>query len=157
MFSYRGDPLVSRYQSFRPHSIAEVERFIKRSSGNFNVEGTWHQVGIFLDGTLIGDIGIHFIGPDNTQCEIGYTLAPDRQGKGLAAEAVSGVIDYLFSTLGKHRVLASIDPDNAPSLRLVEKLGFRKEAHFRKSVLVDGAWRDDLVYGLLAEEWKGNR
>ena len=64
------------------------------------------------------------------------------------------VIDYLFQSLNKHRVITSIDPDNKKSIRLVERMGFRKEAHFIESFYMKGKWVDDLIYAMLKKEWK---
>jgi RimJ/RimL family protein N-acetyltransferase len=105
---------------------------------------------------LIGDIGIHFLETDseNKQVEIGYTLDKEFRGNGYATEALTMIIDYLINSLSKHRIIASIDPLNVDSIKLVERLGFRKEAHFVESLFFHGKWVDDLVYALLAREWK---
>ncbi len=55
--------------------------------------------------------------------------------------------------LKKHRVTASVDPNNGSSIRLLEKLGFRKEAHFIKSFYMNDQWYDDCIYSILEEEW----
>jgi len=86
--------------------------------------------------------------------EIGYTLDKEFRGKGYATEALKIVIDHLINSLCKHRIIASIDPANLDSIRLVERLGFRKEAHFVESLFFHGKWVDDLVYAILAKEWK---
>ncbi len=90
---------------------------------------------------------------DGRQVEIGFTLAPAAQGRGLGAEAVIGVLDFLFARLGKHRAFASVDPRNEPSLRLLQRVGMRQEAHFRRSLLFKGEWADDLVFAVLRSEW----
>ncbi|MFF2019506.1 GNAT family N-acetyltransferase [Paenibacillus sp. NPDC058177] len=154
-FRYRAMPEVYKYQSWKPQNINEVEKFI---SDNLtvvpNTSDSWLQVAISLkDGQLVGDIGIHFL-YDGFQAELGYTLSPEFQGKGYASEAVRAVIDYLFTGLGKHRITGSVDPDNLKSVKLLENLGFRKEAHFIKSYRMNDAWYDDCVYAILADEWK---
>ncbi|MDP2889948.1 MAG: GNAT family protein, partial [Bacteroidota bacterium] len=68
--------------------------------------------------------------------------------------AVKRVIDCLFKELSKHRIIASIDPDNKNSIRLVERIGFRKEAHFVESLWVNGKWVDDLIYALIEKDWE---
>jgi len=55
--------------------------------------------------------------------------------------------------LNKHRIIASIDPDDKNSIRLVERIGFRKEAHFVESLLINGKWVDDLIYALIEKDW----
>lgn len=160
MFEYRSVPAVCRYQSFEPCSLKDVEKFIDDLQGNvFDTAGTWYQFGMRLksSGQLIGDFGTHFDGDDPRQVEIGFTLAPNFQGQGLASEAVSGVMDYLFGSLQKHRVYASVDPRNKPSVALLNRVGMRQEAHFRKSYWFKGDWADDLVFGILNSEWTERR
>jgi RimJ/RimL family protein N-acetyltransferase len=156
MFGYRRDPDVCRYQSFDPGSLAEVEDFIARLQSNaFDTPGTWFQFAIRLKETelLIGDLGTHFIADDPRQVEIGFTISPAYQGQGYGKEAVCGAISYLLGAIQKHRVFASVDPRNERSIALLERLGMRREAHFRESLWFKGAWVDDIVYGILESEW----
>lgn len=153
LYEYRTLPAVRAFQSFNPKNVEEALSFIKESTRAFDQENEWFQVGIRQGDRLIGDIGIHFIGPRNLQCEIGYTIDPRHQRKGFATEALTGVVGYLFDRLGKHRIIASLDPKNTASMMLLEKVGFRKEGLFKASILVDGAWEDDLVYAMLRDEW----
>ena len=154
-FTYRSLPEVYEYQSFMPKNVAQVDDFIRDIQSDPNIPNTWFQLAIIKrDGdVLIGDIGIHFL-EDNAQVEVGYTLAPSYQGKGYAIESLKAVINYLFFDLKKHRVSASVDPNNIKSIRLLEKLGMRKEAHFIKSYRMGDVWLDDCVYAMLKEEWK---
>lgn len=158
LLAYRGDPAVYQFQSWKPPSLQEVEHFIRQNLTVIpNTPDTWLQLGVYLhDGQLIGDIGLHFL-EDDAQMEIGYTLAPEHQGQGFATEAVKAVLDFIFVNLGKHRVTASVDPENISSIRLLEKLGFRREGHFIKSVLIRGEWCDDVIYAMLRDEWKTTR
>ncbi len=74
--------------------------------------------------------------------------------KGYATESLRTVITYLFAELNKHRIFASIDPGNENSIRLVERLGFRKEANLVESLFVNGKWEDDLIYSLIEKDWE---
>lgn len=153
MFNYRADEEISKYQSFCPQTIKEVLDFIGDNTIKFNKQNNWFQVGIFNENKLIGDIGLHFIGPNNKQVEIGYTIGKEFQRQGFGKEAVIGVINYLFNDLKKHRIIASLDPQNTASIALLESVGFRKEGLLKKSIFNRGVWEDDLLYGLLYEEW----
>lgn len=155
-FQYRSLPEIFQFQSWKPRSIYEVEEFIlKNISTTPNKVGTWLQLAICLEnGQMIGDIGVHFF--DEYQIEIGYTLSPEYQGMGYALEAVEGIINYIFNTLRKHRITASVDPNNHASIKLLEKIGFRKEGHLIKSLYMDNQWYDDCIYSILEEEWKHN-
>lgn len=154
MFAYRSDAETNEYQSWVPKHVSEVEQFISRNPEQFNLPDTWFQLVLFeLESQeIIGDIGVHFI--DEDQVELGCTLAKQYQGKAYANEALTCLIDYLFNKLNKHRIIASIDPLNSASQKMIERLGFRKEAHFKQSLFFKGKWVDDLVYAVLNEEWK---
>lgn len=161
IFNYRSDAEMHRYLSLIPQTVEDVSDFISKTSVEINIPGTWFQFVIIEQetDTLIGDIGIHFLetDPGNSQAEIGYTLDKHYRGKGYATEALTAIIDYLIKDLNKHRIIASIDPTNSDSIRLIERLGFRKEAHFIKSLFFHGEWVDDLIYAILAAEWKNNK
>lgn len=151
-FRYRSLPQVCKFQSWHPRNLAEIEAFIQQNALVApHTAGAWLQLAVCLpDDTMIGDIGIHFLDAD--QIEIGYTLSPAYQGCGYAREAVRAVVEYAFSVWKKHRIIASVDPENAPSIRLLSAVGFRKEAHFVRSYLADGVWHDDCVYAMLEDE-----
>ena len=92
--------------------------------------------------------------------ELGYLLRRDCWGRGYALEACRALVEEAFSR-GAHRIYAECDPQNAASWLLLERLGFRREAHFRKNVYFwkDTAgcpcWKDTYVYGLLREDAAG--
>jgi RimJ/RimL family protein N-acetyltransferase len=147
---------VARYQHWQPRDIGDANRFIEELEAvEFDVPGTWFQFGIRLreSGVLAGDLGVHFF-EDGAQAEIGFTLAPSSQGRGYGTEAVTAVLTHLFGPLAKHRVIASVDPRNEPSVRLLKRVGLRQEAHHRRSLLFKGEWADDLVFAVLASEWQ---
>jgi RimJ/RimL family protein N-acetyltransferase len=155
LFAYRGDPDVFRFQEWAPGSVEDAERFIRSVEATaFDTPGTWSQLAIRERGSgrLLGDLGVHFL-EDGQQVEIGYTLAPESQGSGLATEAVTRLLDHLFRAMDKHRVTASVDPGNDSSIRLLTRVGMRQEAHFRESLWFKGAWADDLVFAALRAEW----
>jgi RimJ/RimL family protein N-acetyltransferase len=64
------------------------------------------------------------------------------------------VIEPLFTPLNNHRLLATVDARNETAAGLLEKLGFRREAHFRKNIFFKGEWGDVYAYALLRSEWK---
>ncbi|MDP4090482.1 MAG: GNAT family N-acetyltransferase, partial [Bacillota bacterium] len=153
------NPEIFEFQYFRPQTLQEVENFIiSKVSEMPDVPGTWYQLAVVAKETkaLIGDIGIHFMEADTSQVEIGFTLSREYQGKGYAFEAVAGVLNYIFGSMNKHRIIASVDPRNSKSIALLERIGMRREAHFIKSIWFNNQWTDDVVYAILEEEWKAN-
>ena len=155
MFRYRADPEVARYQTWKARSLAEIEAFIERNAECADLApGTWYQIAIAeAADALIGDIGIHVI-EDERQIELGVTLAPAAQRRGLATEALTALLDWAFCDLRAHRVFAAVDPRNDRSIALMHRLHFRQEAHFRESLCIDGAWVDDMVFAMLRHDWQ---
>jgi len=159
LFAYRSLPEVNRYQSWAPAESEDAVRFLcDLALVTFDSPGTWFQLGVRERDTkrLIGDLGLHFL-DGGRQVEIGFTFEPAAQGRGLATEAVGAAIGHLFGVMGKHRVVASVDPRNDASIRLLQRLGMRREAHFRQSLWLEGEWVDDAVFAILRSEWESDR
>ena len=104
------------------------------------------------DDLAIGTVNVHAHRPG--VAEIGYGFARAHWGGGLAREAVAAVLDQLFKAEAHRRVFADTDPDNAPSNRLLEALGFRVEGRLRAEWETHIGVRDALIWGLLREEWR---
>jgi RimJ/RimL family protein N-acetyltransferase len=155
LVAYRNDSRVAQYQEWKSYDEIKAKELITHK--NPGDEG-YFQFALEhkATGELIGDFMLK-TQEDKRLAEIGYTLAHAFHGQGLAREAASAVIDYAFNSLKMHRLSASADPRNLASLKLLERLRFRKEAHFVKSLWFKGTWADDVVYGLLGEEWHNNK
>jgi aminoglycoside 6'-N-acetyltransferase len=109
--------------------------------------GEWIQLGIAEPEAdqLIGDIGI-FVSPDGLTGEIGFTLAADAQGRGIATAAVGQALQLLFDVTGVQQVSGVTDSRNIRSIRLLERTGFRH--HERRSTLFRGEPCIEEVYVL---------
>lgn len=88
---------------------------------------------------------------------LGYYLGAAYAGQGLMSEAIALTLNHAFTTMGLHRVEANIQPDNAPSLALVAKLGFLREGYSRRYLKIRGRWRDHERWAILAEDWRIRR
>jgi RimJ/RimL family protein N-acetyltransferase len=155
--AYRNDPTVARYQSWEGISEVEARAFLQEQKEiQPGVPGQWFQIAIELKetGTLIGDCALKIAENDPQQAEIGYTLSRPYQGRGMAAEAVTRLLKYIFETLGLHRVIAIVDCENAASVALLERLGLRREGHFHQNTWFKGKWADEYIYAMLEEEWQ---
>ncbi len=107
---------------------------------------------------VIGNVGFNAKRTgEKLQGMIGWTLGVTDEGYGYATEAAEALLDFLFLTAGFHRVYALTSPKNDKSWRLMERLGMRREAHFRQNCFADGAWDDEYAYAILAEEWAERR
>ena len=147
--AYRNDPDVARYQQWPlPYTTGMALQLAHDPPITSLVPGEWVQLAID-DGTgdLLGDLGVH-LDEGGQVATIGYTLAPEHQGRGLASEAVGALVDRLFEH-GVHRIAATLDPDNVASARLVERLGFRYEGRLREASYARGGWTDDECYAVL--------
>ncbi|KAF1016294.1 MAG: Spermidine N(1)-acetyltransferase [Stenotrophomonas maltophilia] len=102
------------------------------------------------DGPLLGICVVFAIDRQAARAEIGYLLSPGVQGRGYMHEALACVQDYLFGTLRLHRLEAEIDPRNAASAHVLERLGYQHEGVLRQRWHLHGAWADSAIYGLLA-------
>jgi [ribosomal protein S5]-alanine N-acetyltransferase len=87
--------------------------------------------------------------------QVGYWIDEALAGRGITPTALAMAMDHCFFVIGLHRVEATIRPENHASRRVVEKLGFREEGLRRRSLHIDGAWRDHLSYAMTAEDAAG--
>jgi RimJ/RimL family protein N-acetyltransferase len=156
MWRYRRLDEVTRWVTSRPTDEAA---WVAGSAGMLR-----DQLVIELDGRVVGDLMVRIedawaqrevahlaVG---TQAELGWTLDPAVGGRGLATEAVRAALRIAFEDLGLRRVVASAFADNAPSLRLAERVGMRRESYaVGDSLHRDLGWIDGVGYALLAEEW----
>lgn len=83
---------------------------------------------------------------------LGYWMAADVQGRGLATEGIRAVLDFAFGAAGLHRVQAAIMPHNPRSLRVIDKLGFRREGYAVRYLQIAGKWEDHILFARTREE-----
>lgn len=155
--AYRSDPEVARYQGWhtpyeRVRGVALIERMARSTPGT---QGEWYQIAIerLQDGRMLGDCAFCILKADARQAEVGFTLAQAHQGQGYATEAVSRLIDYLFTEHNLHRIVANCDAENHASARLLERVGMRREAHHIENLWFKGRWSSEYWYALLRREW----
>ena len=114
-----------------------------------------HNWAITLDGRPIGRIRLE-LSERNSTGTIGYELHPDHWGNGYATEALREVVRYGFEELRLHRLHAWTYEPNRASQRMLAKAGFTHEGTMRKRCSWGDGWVDDLLFGLLCEEWLGS-
>jgi RimJ/RimL family protein N-acetyltransferase len=170
--AYRNDPLVAEYQGWDvPYARERALDFVNEMKTKQFVAGEWLQLAVEhresplsprerTEGSptrggegLIGDLALHPMQSDLRQAFLGYTFARAHWGHGYATEAVQRLLDYMFRDLGLHRVVAECDVLNNASYRLLERLGFRREAHFIENAWFKGRWSSEYHYALLQKEW----
>jgi len=105
------------------------------------------------NGIIVGQLNVaNILFGSVSSCVIGYWVVPEVAGRQITPTAVALVSDYLFNTVGIHRIEIDIRPENVSSLRVVEKLGFRYEGLKERFIHINGAWRDHYVFALTREE-----
>jgi [ribosomal protein S5]-alanine N-acetyltransferase len=147
--AYRSIPELAQYQGWSPMPEAEAAAFLaEMSDAPLFAQGKWVQLGIAdPEGDhLVGDIGI-FVSEDGATAEIGFTLAPAAQGRGIATAAVREALQVLFAATEVQRVLGITDRRNAASVRLLERVGFQYQES--RTVVFRGESCLERVYILL--------
>ena len=115
--------------------------------------GTGIPYAVLFDGRVVGQLSVSEVSGGALQsAQIGYWVSQHVAGRGVTPAAVALAVDHLFWGLGLHRVEICIRPENAASLRVVEKLGLRYEGRRNAYIHIDGAWRDHDCFALTREE-----
>lgn len=119
-------------------------------------EGDFVALAIVLKTTheFIGDVVLGWTSEEHRTGEVGFIIHPDHQGRGYATEAVRAVLDLAFDDMKLHRVIGQVETRNSASARVLDKLGFRKEATFVENAFVKGAWQSEMIYAILDREWR---
>lgn len=154
---YRNDPEVARYQDWHlPFTVADAERLLAGQAGVTDLlADDWVQIAIerrdedpvVVGDVLVGDVAVGLRGDGIAL--IGYTLAPEHQGRGYASEAAAAIVDAIFEHTSVHRIVATLDPQNHASMRVIEPLGFRYEGTARAAEPIRGEWLDDARFAVL--------
>jgi len=157
-FAYRNEPQVAKYQGWEiPYPRERARQLIKTMKrADLPFTGEWTQYAVALKSTnqLAGDIGCYFKKEDARQVVLGFTIAPPYWRMGYASEILQVFINFLFEKMNVHRITADCDAENTASYRTLEKLGFRREAHFIESFLMNGVYTSEYYYAILEREWR---
>lgn len=101
----------------------------------------------------MGDCALYLQMSDSRIAEIGITISHLHQRLGYAKEAMRGLIHFLFTEKGIHRIVETVDSENIASIQMLKSLSFREEAHFIESVFFKGKWGSEYQFALLKNEW----
>jgi len=154
-FSREADFWLARSLDWRPTSASVRAYFEAQRDLQPETLPGWMNLMVELrdECKVVGCVGIGVTNREQGQASIGWLLSCRYQGQGLATEAARALLDLGFGSMGLHRIFARTGRANTRSWHLMERLGMRREAHFRQSHRVRGEWDDEFVYAILAEEW----
>lgn len=150
-FEIRSNPEVMKYMDRElTRSIEEAEEMLKDSIEAYRKQTAVIWAITFKDNDdMVGYVCLLKWQREHFRAEAAYALLPAYQGKGIMSEALGAVIKYGFETLNLHRIEADVNPGNMPSIKLLEKFNFQREAYFRENFFFNGKFVDSVIYGLL--------
>jgi len=151
VFEFRGDPEIMQYI---PRPIAqnpEDAKMVIEMMTGFTANNEKINWGVVekATGKLLGSFGFVRFNYESYRAEVGYILNKNYHGKGYAKEALAPILDYGFNEMGLHSIEAVIRAENTPSMKLIEKFGFTKDAYFKDYINHNGAFYDAVVYSLV--------
>lgn len=140
-----------------PVPLAEIEARVRSCLEPWDgADGKWLLLMVErrADQQVLGIVCCRVTDADHETMEIGYRLDDAFHRQGYGEEATRALITHLFGAVGVRKLIALCAVENEASWRLMRKLGMTEEARLREYSRLDGAWRDEFVYGLLRREWR---
>lgn len=150
---YGIDPEVVKYMPFGPNTIEDSRNFLDRRMKKQKEEPrTDYGLAVELksEGKLIGGCKINMT--TKMEAHLGYILNQNYWGNGYATEAAKAMVEFAFNDLGVHRIYSDCHPENAASIRVLEKVGMVLEGRRREYMIFHGKYSDTLLYSILEHE-----
>jgi RimJ/RimL family protein N-acetyltransferase len=149
---------VSRYLMWEPMSREQVATLLERRIAQVRIDKEGEGFGFALEerasGRFVGEVVLRWLSEESRQGEIGWSLHPEAQGKGYATEAAGALLRLGFEDMGLHRIVAECDPRNDGSIRVMQRLGMRREADHVDAMWLKGEWVGSTIFAILEEEWQ---
>ena len=156
IFLIRSNDDVMKYMDVpRHYSVSDSEKLLRSIEDFFKNEKGINWAIIEKDSNaFIGYIGFIRIFSEHCRAEIGYALKPQYWGKGYMYETINRLVKFGFEEMKLHSIEANVNPLNERSKKVLERVGFKKEAHFRENYLFNGNFLDSIIYSLLEKDLK---
>lgn len=155
--AYQSRADVAMHLPFGPRDRAELAELLPARAARTRLREEGDALHLSLvrraDDAVIGELYVAVASVPWACVEVGWMVHPDHGGSGYATEGARALLAFVFETLRAHRAIARLDPANAASVRLCERLGMRREAHHVEEIWVKGRWQDSATHALLAREW----
>jgi [ribosomal protein S5]-alanine N-acetyltransferase len=156
LFAIFSHPEVMRYWSSPPlPDVTAAKQLLEHIHACFACRSLF-QWGLVrkVEGDLIGTCTLSHLDAQNRRAELGYALGRPHWGQGYVQEGLRALLGFAFEELALHRLEADVDPRNAASVKVLERLGFSREGYLRERWIVDGEISDAVLFGLLRREWR---
>lgn len=150
VYEYTSDRNVMKYIPEGVFSEKAAKEFVNKNIGD---KAENFPVVLIDENILIGHIAFYKYFGEHTY-EIGWVFNPKYYNRGFATEAAKAVVQYGFEKMKLHRIIATCQPQNIPSHRIMEKIGMRREGYFKKCIPKGNEWWDEYYYAILDEEWE---
>jgi [ribosomal protein S5]-alanine N-acetyltransferase len=154
---FKSDQKVVKYLTWGPNSREQTLHSLKKQIAFQNEENRQiYVLAVVIKNTkkVIGNALFMVRDQDFITAEIGYFINSNYWKQGYGIEIVNGLLYLGFNTMDIHRIYAVCDAENAGSVNLLRRIGFRQEGHFIKNLKVKGQWRDHFLFAMLKEEFK---
>jgi RimJ/RimL family protein N-acetyltransferase len=156
--AYHTLPSVQRYVVSRTRDEAEVAGALNIMRGHVSLQRPGDTLTLAMirkgDKALIGHVSLNWSDATAGQGEVRFCVNPSHAGQGLTREALSAMFDLAFDHFRIHRIFARCDGRNHHSIKLMQYLGMRLEAHYREHALFQGEWDEELHFAILDREWQ---
>lgn len=148
-------PETYRYETARPSEQKTKQYLEKVQLDALQLPRTHYRLAVtsMLKDYVFGRVTLGLNNDSIREWEIGWVIHPTEWGKGIATEAADCMLDFAFTELKAHRVVAFSHAENAASLRVMRKLGMQQEGLLRETRAWNNAWSDEVVYSILEREW----
>ncbi|MFZ1290164.1 MAG: GNAT family N-acetyltransferase [Melioribacteraceae bacterium] len=155
LFNIRSDYRVTKYLDRDKHkTIDESKKMIQEIINSYEKKtGINWIIREKKSSEVVGYIGYWRLIRESVRAEIGYALKPEYWGKGYMSEIFPKVIEFGFKDFGLHSIMGNVNPKNEKSIKVLEKFGFKKEAHFREDYFYKGKYLDSVIYCLLETDF----
>ena len=151
LFKIWSDPEVTKFMNIDSFTDENQAKDMIKLLDEFSLDNKAIRFSIIEmeSNEIIGSCGFNSLDFENEKAEIGYDIAKAFWGRGYASEAMSGLLDYAFSTLKLNRIEAKVEPENVNSVKVLQKLNFMFEGTLRRYERVNGKFIDLNMYSKL--------
>ena len=150
-------PEVARFVSAPPATVEAFERFIVKANRQRSGNYICYAVTLKGNDTAIGMFQIRETEPGFQSAEWGFALGSAFWGTGVFKESAQLILQFVFTTLGVHRLEARASVRNGRGGRALQKMGAVQEGVLRRSFVLNGQYFDQVLYAILKDDWQASR